>query len=210
MFASFWLWRQLLVNVIGGVLHFHGHNSYSAIVRGCKIVWNSVCGILDTRRADNKSLTTVEWRCLKTIFHWRLSTQLWSRLREVVWMSVVCKQLFDHLGESRLWIHERQRVVSRTYEYSVLWTDWSAATRCLWLSLREITQGFIVFIGGRVGLMVRALAFPQCGPGSISALAVIRRLSLLVLYSAMFSSGYSGFPLSPKTNNWLDLIWSDL
>lgn len=87
MFVSFWLWRQLSVNVIGGVLHFHGQNSYSAIVCCCEIVWNSVCGILVTRRADNKSLTTVEWRCLKTIFHWRLSTQLLSRLREVVWVS---------------------------------------------------------------------------------------------------------------------------
>ena len=43
------------MNVIGGVLHFHGHNSYSAkIVCGCEIVWNSVCGILVTRRADTK------------------------------------------------------------------------------------------------------------------------------------------------------------
>jgi len=49
--------------------------------------------------------------------------------------------------------------------------------------------------GGRVGLVVRALAFYQCGPGSISALGVIRGLSLLVLYSAI-----RGFPLSPKTN----------
>ena len=31
------------MNVLGGVLHFHGHNSYSAIVCGCEIVWNSVC-----------------------------------------------------------------------------------------------------------------------------------------------------------------------
>ena len=40
-------------------------------------------------------------------------------------------------------------------------------------------------VGGRVGLVVRALAFHQYGPGSISALGVIRELSLLVLYSAM-------------------------
>ena len=40
-----------------------------------------------------------------------------------------------------------------------------------------------------LALVVRALAFNQCGPGSISALAVIRGLSLLVLYSAM-----RGFP----------------
>ena len=43
--------------------------------------------------------------------------------------------------------------------------------------------------GGRVGLVVRALAFHHCGPGSISALGVICGLSLLVLYSAM-----RGFP----------------
>ena len=33
--------------------------------------------------------------------------------------------------------------------------------------------------------MVRALAFHQCGPGSISALGVICGSSLLVRYSAM-------------------------
>ena len=56
--------------------------------------------------------------------------------------------------------------------------------------------------GGRVGLVVRALAFHQCGPGSISALGVIRGLSLLVLYPTTrgFPSGYTGFPLSPKTS----------
>ena len=43
--------------------------------------------------------------------------------------------------------------------------------------------------GGRVGLVERALAFHQCGPGSISAPGVIRGLSLLVLNSAM-----RGFP----------------
>ena len=48
----------------------------------------------------------------------------------------------------------------------------------------------ILIIGGRVGLVVRALAFHQFGPGSISAPGVIRGLSLLVLYSAM-----RGFPL---------------
>ena len=39
--------------------------------------------------------------------------------------------------------------------------------------------------GGRVGLVVRALAFQQCGSGSISALGVKCGLSLLVLQSAM-------------------------
>ena len=41
----------------------------------------------------------------------------------------------------------------------------------------------------RVGVVVRALDFHQCGPGSISALGVKCALSLLVLYSAM-----GGFP----------------
>ena len=56
------------------------------------------------------------------------------------------------------------------------------------------------YYGGRVGLVVRALAFHLCGPGSISALGVICGLSLLVLYSAM-----RGFPqvlrFSPLTKN---------
>ena len=60
--------------------------------------------------------------------------------------------------------------------------------------------------GGRVGLVVRALAFHQCGPGSISALDVIRGLSLLVLYSAMrgFPPGTPVFPSHQKPT--LDLI----
>ena len=36
--------------------------------------------------------------------------------------------------------------------------------------------------------MVKALAFHQCGPGSISALGVIRGLSLLVLYLVSFAA----------------------
>ena len=53
---------------------------------------------------------------------------------------------------------------------------------------------------GRVGLVVRALAFHQCGPGSISALGVICGLSLLILYSAMrgFSLGTPVFPSHQK------------
>ena len=59
---------------------------------------------------------------------------------------------------------------------------------------------------GRVGLVVRALAFHQCGPGSISALGVIRGLSLLVLYSAMrgFPPGTPVFPSHQKPT--FDLI----
>ena len=54
----------------------------------------------------------------------------------------------------------------------------------------------------RVGLVVRALAFHQCGPSSISALGVTCGLSLLVLYTAM-----RGFSLSSKTNIWFEFIW---
>ena len=67
---------------------------------------------------------------------------------------------------------------------------------------------FVLFgsYGGRVGLVVRALAFHQCGPGSISALGVKCGLSLLVLYSAMrgFSPGTPVFPSHQKPT--FDLI----
>ena len=48
--------------------------------------------------------------------------------------------------------------------------------------------------------MVRALAFHQCGPGSISTPGVICGLSLLVLYSAMrgFAPGTPVFPSHQK------------
>ena len=54
--------------------------------------------------------------------------------------------------------------------------------------------------------MVRALAFHQCGPSSISALGVKCGLSLLVLYSAMrgFPSGTPVFPSHQKPT--FDLI----
>ena len=59
---------------------------------------------------------------------------------------------------------------------------------------------------GRVGLVVRALVFHQCGPGSISAPGVMCGLSLLVLYSAMrgFSPGTPVFPSHQKPT--FDLI----
>ena len=62
------------------------------------------------------------------------------------------------------------------------------------------------FFGGRVDVVVRALAFHQCGPGSISALGVIRGSSLLVLYSAMrgFPPGTQVFPSHQKPT--FDLI----
>ena len=64
----------------------------------------------------------------------------------------------------------------------------------------------IAYYGGRVGLVVRELAFHQCGPGSISALGVKCGLSLLVLYSAMrgFSPGTPVFPSHQKPT--FDLI----
>ena len=67
-------------------------------------------------------------------------------------------------------------------------------------------------IESSVGTVVRALAFHQCGLGSIPGSDVICGLSLLVLYSAPrgFFPGYSGFPPSPKTNIWVDLICVDL
>ena len=60
--------------------------------------------------------------------------------------------------------------------------------------------------GGRVGAVVRALAFHQCGPGSNSALGVVCGLSLLVLYSALrgFSLGTRVFPSHQKPT--FDLI----
>ena len=51
--------------------------------------------------------------------------------------------------------------------------------------------------------VVRALASHQCGPGSIPGPGVICGLSLLlvlVLAPIGFFSGFSGFPLSSKTN----------
>ena len=58
----------------------------------------------------------------------------------------------------------------------------------------------------RVGIVVRALAFHQCGPGSISTLGVKGGLSLLVLYSAMrgFSPGTPVYPSLQKPT--FDLI----
>ena len=69
---------------------------------------------------------------------------------------------------------------------------------------------FAGYCGGRVGLVVRALAFHQCGPGSISALGVICGLILFVLYSAMrgFPPGTPVFPSHQKPT--FDLISFDL
>ena len=63
-----------------------------------------------------------------------------------------------------------------------------------------------IFGGSRVGVVVRALAFHQCVPGSIPGPGVICGLSLLVLYSAPrgFSLGTPAFPSPQKPT--FDLI----
>ena len=62
------------------------------------------------------------------------------------------------------------------------------------------------YMGSRVGVVVRALAFHQCVPGSIPGPGVICGLSLLVLYSAPrgFSPGTPVFPSPQKPT--FDLI----
>ena len=61
-------------------------------------------------------------------------------------------------------------------------------------------------LGSSVGAVMRALAFPQCGVGSIPGWDVICGLSLLVLYSAPrgFSLGSPVFPSHKKPT--FDLI----
>ena len=60
--------------------------------------------------------------------------------------------------------------------------------------------------GSRVGAVVRALAFHQCVPGSIKTRRHNRAEFVgSLLCSERFFSGYSGFPLSSKTNIWFDL-----
>ena len=56
--------------------------------------------------------------------------------------------------------------------------------------------------GSRDGAVVRALASHQCGSGSIPVLSIMW-VEFVVgsrLCSERFFSGYSGFPLSSKTN----------
>ena len=62
----------------------------------------------------------------------------------------------------------------------------------------------------RDGVVVRALASNQCGPGSIPRVGVICGLNLLVLYSAprSFSPGTPVFRSPPKPI--FDLIWITL
>ena len=71
---------------------------------------------------------------------------------------------------------------------------------CVLLETLSLDSLVIAIYCGRVGLVVRVLAFHQCGPGSILALGVICGLSFLVLYSAMrgFSPGTPVFPSQQK------------
>ena len=59
-------------------------------------------------------------------------------------------------------------------------------------------------VGRKGGTVVRALASHQCGPGSTPGVdAIIMWVEFVVgslLCSERFFSGYSGFPLSSKTN----------
>ena len=58
-------------------------------------------------------------------------------------------------------------------------------------------------VGSRAGAVVIALAFHQCGPGSITGLDVIMWIEFAFgsfLSPGRFFSGYSGFPLSSKTS----------
>ena len=78
------------------------------------------------------------------------------------------------------------------------------------LSKRRMSRMYdnqnLKFMGSRVGVVVRALTFHQCVPGSIPGPGVISGLSLLVLYSAPrgFSPGTPVFPCPQKPT--FDLI----
>ena len=62
-------------------------------------------------------------------------------------------------------------------------------------------NSFSKFLGSKGGAVVRALAFHQCGPGSNPGVDMWVEFVVGSLpCSERFFSGYSGFPLSPKTN----------
>ena len=66
----------------------------------------------------------------------------------------------------------------------------------------------LLYLGFRVGIVLRALASHKCGPGdSASYLGWVCWFS--TLHREVFS-GYSSFSLSSKTNIWLDLICVNL
>ena len=76
-----------------------------------------------------------------------------------------------------------------------------ATNEHVWNAEHICTMSFAA--GGRGGVVVRALASHQCGPGSISRLCVICGLSLLVLSSALrgFSRLLRFSPLTKKNQH---------
>ena len=145
------------------------------------------------------------------LFH-RHCKQMSLKRRKISLLSVfflhqkILKSLLSHLKminmglATRDWILQQHFLEEKTYLVSILGREKMEGGASLGRYCKQCTVEIIPII--MVGLVVRALAFHQCDPGSISALGVIRGLSLLVLYSAM-----RGFPFSPKTNIWFDLIW---
>ena len=103
--------------------------------------------------------------------------------------------------------HKRKPALMETYGseylalniYSCNFLDCSASPKILNLHLVRL-------VSCKGWRSCRALAFHQCGPGSIPGLGVISGLSLLVLYSAPrgFSPGTPVFPSPQKLT--FDLI----
>ena len=65
-------------------------------------------------------------------------------------------------------------------------------------------------LGSREVAVVRALAFHQCGPGFLPGLGIkwVEFVGGSRPCSKRFFSGYSGFPLYSKTNNFQILVRS--
>ena len=106
------------------------------------------------------------------------------------------------------WVSKKHhRVLCLLHQYLAVQVDWKGSHNVTqtWKTWSWVYQ----FMGSRVGAVVRVLAFHQCVPGSIPR---TRRhmwaefVGSLLCFERFFS-GYSGFPLSSKTNIWFDLIW---
>ena len=124
----------------------------------------------------------------------------------------ILKSLLSHLkminmgSATRDWILQQHFLEERTYLVSILGREKVEGGASLGRYCKHCTVEIISIII----IPIIMVAFHQCGPGSISALGVIRGLSLLVLYSAMrgFPLGTPVFPSHQKPT--FDLIWSDL
>ena len=118
-------------------------------------------------------------------------------------MKSLCTSLFANVQAIiSVLVRKYQPLPGNSLTATELLKCWAVTSKCQ----RTCILPTYMVLGGRVGLVVRALAFHQCGPGSISALGVIRGLSLLVLYSAMrgFPPGTPVFPSHQKPT--FDLI----